>query len=127
MQQDKAGSGGSASGGSTGSMSGGTSGSTGMSGGAVPDGTGSQVVLSLGRMRAVREVDAVLRRGEKPDPEAFVARVTGEDACPKRFQPHRFSARGGAGVQDAFAAARPDHLRYKLRRLILQIDLACRI
>ncbi len=34
-------------------------GNTGMSGGAVPDDSGSQVVLSLGRMRAVREVDAV--------------------------------------------------------------------
>lgn len=34
-------------------------GNTGMSGGAVPDGSGSQVVLSLGRMRAVRDVDAV--------------------------------------------------------------------
>ncbi len=33
-------------------------GNTGMSGGAVPDDSGSQVVLSLGRMRAVREVDA---------------------------------------------------------------------
>jgi FAD/FMN-containing dehydrogenase len=34
-------------------------GNTGMSGGAVPDGTGTQVVLSLGRMRAVRDVDPV--------------------------------------------------------------------
>jgi FAD/FMN-containing dehydrogenase len=34
-------------------------GNTGMSGGAVPDDSGSQVVLSLGRMRAVCEVDVV--------------------------------------------------------------------
>ena len=34
-------------------------GNTGMSGGAVPDGSGTQVVLSLGRMRAVRDVDPV--------------------------------------------------------------------
>jgi FAD/FMN-containing dehydrogenase len=34
-------------------------GNTGMSGGAVPDDSGSQVVLSLGRMRALRDVDAV--------------------------------------------------------------------
>lgn len=34
-------------------------GNTGLVGGGVPDGTGSQVVLSLGRMRAIREVDPV--------------------------------------------------------------------
>lgn len=34
-------------------------GHTGMSGGATPDGSGTQLVLSLGRMRAVREVDPV--------------------------------------------------------------------
>jgi FAD/FMN-containing dehydrogenase len=33
-------------------------GNTGMCGGAVPSGDGSQVVLSLGRMRAIRDVDA---------------------------------------------------------------------
>ena len=34
-------------------------GNTGLVGGGVPDGSGDQVVLSLGRMRAVREVDPV--------------------------------------------------------------------
>ena len=53
-------------------------GNTGLCGGAVPDGSGSQVVLSLGRMRRVRDVDPV---NDTMTVEAGVVLRTVQDAA----------------------------------------------
>jgi FAD/FMN-containing dehydrogenase len=53
-------------------------GNTGLSGGATPDGSGTQVVLSLARMNAIRHVDVV---GETMELEAGVVLQTARDAA----------------------------------------------
>ena len=53
-------------------------GNTGLSGGATPDGSGRQVVLSLARMRAIRDIDVL---GETMELEAGCILQTAQEAA----------------------------------------------
>jgi FAD/FMN-containing dehydrogenase len=53
-------------------------GNTGLSGGATPDGSGRQVVLSLARMRAIRDIDVL---GETMEVEAGCILQTAQEAA----------------------------------------------
>ena len=68
-------------------------GNTGLAGGAVPDASGTQVVLSLNRMAAIRHVDPVgLTMRPRPAASWNVRRTRGPAAPPPAAQP------GGRGL-----------------------------
>ncbi|MFE1600244.1 FAD-binding oxidoreductase [Methylobacterium sp. ID0610] len=77
-------------------------GNTGLAGGAVPDGSGTQVVVSLARMNAIRAVDPV---GLTLTAEAGCVLKTAQDAAAaaNRLLPVSFAAEGSAMVGGVIA------------------------
>ena len=78
-------------------------GNTGLAGGAVPDASGTQVVLSLNRMTAVRDVDAV---GMTIEAEAGCILKVAQDAASAigRLLPISLAAEGSATIGGVVAA-----------------------
>ncbi len=100
-------------------------GNTGMAGGAVPDASGTQVVLSLSRMTALREVDPV---GMTLEAEAGCVLKTAQDAAAAvgRLLPISLAAEGSATVGGVIAtnAGGVNVLRYGMvRALVLGLEV----
>jgi len=100
-------------------------GNTGMSGGATPDGSGTQLVVSLGRMRAIREVDPV---NDTVTAEAGVALAEVQVAAAEagRFFPVSLASEGSCTVGGTVAtnAGGTAVLRYgMMRRQVLGLEV----
>jgi len=96
------------------------SGNTGMAGGASPDGSGRQIVLSLQRMNAIRAVDPV---GMTMEVEAGLVLQTAKEAAAEkgRFLPVSFAAEGSAMVGGVIStnAGGINVLRYGMTRAMV--------
>ncbi|MDZ4058020.1 MAG: FAD-binding oxidoreductase [Polynucleobacter sp.] len=92
-------------------------GNTGLSGGATPDDTGEQVVLSLVRMNAIREIDAV---GETIEVEAGCVLQTAQEAVAEQrlLLPITLAAEGSARIGGIVStnAGGTNVLRYGMAR-----------
>lgn len=92
-------------------------GNTGLSGGATPDASGSQVVLSLARMAAIRAIDAV---GETMEVEAGCILQVAQEAAAERdlLLPISLAAEGSARIGGILAtnAGGTNVLRYGMAR-----------
>ncbi len=100
-------------------------GNTGMAGGAVPDKSGTELVLSLSRMNALREVDPV---GLTLEAEAGVVLKVAQDAAAAvgRLLPISLAAEGSATVGGVIAtnAGGVNVLRYGMARsLVLGLEV----
>lgn len=100
-------------------------GNTGMAGGAVPDASGTQIVLSLSRMNALREVDPV---GMTLEAEAGCVLKTAQDAAAAagRLLPISLAAEGSATIGGVIAtnAGGVNVLRYGMARaLVLGLEV----
>ena len=100
-------------------------GNTGLAGGAVPDASGTQVVLSLNRMAAVRDVDAV---GMTIEAEAGCILKVAQDAAAAagRLLPISLAAEGSATIGGVIAAnaGGVNVLRYGMtRNLVLGLEV----
>ncbi|MDP8917328.1 MAG: FAD-binding oxidoreductase [Pseudomonadota bacterium] len=100
-------------------------GNTGLAGGAVPDASGTQVVLSLNRMAAVRDVDAV---GMTIEAEAGCILKVAQDAASAagRLLPISLAAEGSATIGGVVAAnaGGVNVLRYGMTRsLVLGLEV----
>jgi FAD/FMN-containing dehydrogenase len=103
-------------------------GNTGLSGGATPDASGTQVVLSLARMQAIRAIDAV---GETMEVEAGCVLQTAQDAAAAHdlLLPISLAAEGSARIGGVLStnAGGTNVLRYGMARsrvLGLEVVLA---
>ncbi|KLN52704.1 FAD-binding oxidoreductase [Variovorax paradoxus] len=92
-------------------------GNTGLSGGATPDGSGSQVVLSLARMNAIRDIDAL---GETMEVEAGCILQTAQEAATQAglMLPISLAAEGSARIGGLLStnAGGTNVLRYGMSR-----------
>jgi FAD/FMN-containing dehydrogenase len=100
-------------------------GNTGLAGGAVPDASGTQVVLSLNRMAAVRDVDTV---GMTIEAEAGCVLKIAQDAAAAagRLLPISLAAEGSATIGGVVAAnaGGVNVLRYGMtRNLVLGLEV----
>ena len=100
-------------------------GNTGLCGGAVPDDSGTQVVLSLGRMRRVRDVDAV---ADTMTVEAGVVLATAQEVAADagRLFPLSLGSEGSCTVGGTIAtnAGGTAVLRYgMMRELVLGLEV----
>ncbi|MXQ10593.1 FAD-binding oxidoreductase [Microvirga makkahensis] len=100
-------------------------GNTGLAGGAVPDASGTQIVLSLTRMAAVRELDAV---GMTIEAEAGCILKVAQDAAAAvgRLLPISLAAEGSATIGGVVAAnaGGVNVLRYGMtRNLVLGLEV----
>lgn len=100
-------------------------GNTGMAAGAVPDGSGRQVVLSLSRMNAIRSVDPL---GMTLEAEAGVILKSAQDAAAEagRLLPISLAAEGSAQIGGVVAtnAGGLNVLRYGMaRQLVLGLEV----
>lgn len=100
-------------------------GNTGMAAGAVPDGSGKQVVLSLSRMNAIRAVDPL---GMTLEAEAGVILEHAQEAAAEvgRLLPISLAAQGSAQIGGVVAtnAGGLDVLRYGMtRQLVLGLEV----
>jgi FAD/FMN-containing dehydrogenase len=101
------------------------SGNTGMAAGAVPDGSGTQVVLSLSRMNAIRQVDPV---GMTLTAEAGCVLKVAQDAAAEvsRLLPISLAAEGSCQIGGVVAtnAGGLNVLRYGMtRQLVLGLEV----
>jgi FAD/FMN-containing dehydrogenase len=96
------------------------SGNTGMAGGAAPDASGRQIVLSLARMNSIRAVDPV---GLTIEVEAGVVLAAAKDAAAEqgRFLPVSFAAEGSAMIGGVIStnAGGINVLRYGMTRAMV--------
>lgn len=96
------------------------SGNTGMAGGAAPDASGRQIVLSLARMNAIRAIDPV---GLTIEVEAGVVLAAAKEAAAEkgRFLPVSFAAEGSAMVGGVIStnAGGINVLRYGMTRTMV--------
>lgn len=92
-------------------------GNTGLSGGATPDGSGQQIVLSLRRMNAIREIDLI---GETIEAEAGVVLQTAQEAAAEAglLLPISLAAEGSATIGGVVStnAGGTNVLRYGMAR-----------
>lgn len=100
-------------------------GNTGLAGGAVPDASGEQVVLSLTRMAAIREVDPI---GMTIEAEAGCILKVAQDAAlaHRRILPISLAAEGSATIGGVIAAnaGGVNVLRYGMtRNLVLGLEV----
>jgi FAD/FMN-containing dehydrogenase len=100
-------------------------GNTGLAGGAVPDASGTQVVLSLNRMAAIREVDPI---GMTIEAEAGCILKVAQDASAGagRLLPISLAAEGSATIGGVVAAnaGGVNVLRYGMTRsLVLGLEV----
>ncbi|CAX17019.1 d-2-hydroxyglutarate dehydrogenase (plasmid) [Methylorubrum extorquens DM4] len=100
-------------------------GHTGLAGGATPDGSGSQIVLALGRMNAIRAIDPV---GLTLEAEAgcIVQNVQAAAEAANRLFPVSFAAEGSAMIGGMIAtnAGGINVLRYGMtRNLVLGLEV----
>lgn len=100
-------------------------GNTGMSGGATPDKSGTQVIIALDRMNAIRRIDAV---GMTVEVEAGAILQTVRDAAAKenRLLPISLASEGSARIGGLIAtnAGGVDVLRYGMTRaLVLGLEV----
>lgn len=100
-------------------------GNTGLAGGATPDGSGSQLVLSLARMNRIRSLDPVGMSVEA-EAGAIVQTVKEKAAEQDRMLPVSFAAEGSATIGGIIAtnAGGVNVLRYGMTRaLVLGLEL----
>ena len=100
-------------------------GNTGLVGGGVPDGSGSQVVLSLGRMRTVRDVDPVAGT-ITVDAGVVLAEVQAAAAAAGRLFPMSLGSEGSCTIGGNLAtnAGGTAVLRYGMtRELVLGLEV----